>query len=281
MAYLTVSAASIRKAHLIAGLGALLLAASPALAQQAAPAAGDAAAPAADAASPAAGDAAKAAAVNWVKICEKVQIPDPAAKDPKTAKPVDHGFCVTQQERLDGNSGTILVAVAVREDDGQDKKGLLITVPTSVIIPAGVHIFFDDEKDEKKVIGLPFQACLPSGCTAQAEATPDVLAQMGKAKVMTVVGVNIQGQQVPLRIQMNGFATVMAGKPVDTAAYVNARKKMIMAIQEKIIARQQAARDAAGEAAKGLVDDPAAAKGAATAKADGAAPPDPTAKTGN
>lgn len=276
MTYVTNSTTLVRKARWIAGLGALLLAATPAFAQDAAPAAA-----AGDAAPAAAADAGKAPLVNWVKICEKVQIPDPAAKDPKTAKPVDHGFCVTQQERLDGNSGTILVAVAVREDDGQDKKGLLITVPTSVIIPAGVHIFFDDEKDEKKVIGLPFQACLPSGCTAQAEATPDVLAQMGKAKVMTVVGVNIQGQQVPLRIQMNGFATVMGGKPVDTAAYVNARKKMILAIQERIIAKQQAARIAAGEAIKGVKEDQAAKDAGAAAPADGAAPPDPTAKTGN
>ena len=291
MAYLNVSALQFKRALLAGGIGALALAMSavavPALAQQAAgdqpaaPAAADgAAAPAAGdaaAAAPAAGDAAKPAKVNWVKICDKRQIPDPAAKDPKTAKPVDRGFCVTQHEQLDGRSGTILVSAAVREDEGQEKKGLLITVPLGVIMPAGVHIFFDDEKDEKKVIGLPYEACLQSGCTAEVEATPEILDMMGKAKDMHVIVVSVQGIRVPLKVPMGGFATVMAGKPTDTAKYVNARNNAIMEIRERIFAKQKAAQAAAQEAIKGVQEDQAATKDA------GAAPADPNAKatTGN
>jgi len=197
--------------------------------------------------------------------------PDPASKEPP--KMIDKGFCLTQQERLDGNSGAILVSAAVREDDGTEKKGLLLTVPASVIIPAGVHVYFDEEKDEKKVLAIPFEVCLPSGCTAEAEATPAILDQMNKAKTMTVIGVNIQGYPVPLKLQMGGFTAAMTGKPIEAAKYFNARKNMIMEIQERLYAKQRAAQ----AALQGAKEDQAAAKAGGTAAAADA-PPDPTAK---
>lgn len=271
MAQSNSSIMQIKRALTGASVAALALAAMPALAQTAAPAAP--AAGAAPAAAPAAADAAPQ--VYWVKICGKTQIPDPAAKpDPNSKEPpklVEKGFCLTQQERLDGNSGAILVSAAVREDDGSDKKGLLLTVPASVIIPAGVHVYFDEEKDEKKVLAIPFEVCLPSGCTAEAEATPAIIDQMNKAKTMTVIGVNIQGIPVPLKLNMGGFTTAMAGKPIEAAKYFNARKNMIMEIQERLYAKQRAAQ----AAIQGAKEDQAAAAGKPAA--DGT-PPDPTAK---
>ena len=264
-----------------AGIGALMVlaaaaAATTASAQQAAtdqPAAGDQQ-PAA------AGDAAKPADASksnyWVKICDKMQFPDPAAKDAKTAKPIDKQVCVTQHERFDPNSGSLLVSSAIREVEGADKKGLLVTVPLGMVIPAGLGVFFDDEKDEKKVIKLNFDACLPSGCTAEGEATPEILDQMGKAKIMTVVAISVQGTRVGFKVPMGGFGTAMAGKPTDTAKFLNARKTLLMQLRERLIAKQHAAQTAAGEALKGIQEDAAAAKDAGAAPAA-----DATTTTGN
>ena len=94
-------------------------AAAPA-AKQAAPAAPAAAkaAPAA-AAAPAAGAADTAAAATgepksaWVKLCEKAPIlkKDKDGKDQKEEK----NLCLTHHERLDGNTGMVLVSAAIRE----------------------------------------------------------------------------------------------------------------------------------------------------------------------
>jgi len=279
MAYLDLTTMPLKRIHLVAGLSMALLATAaglaPVQAQQAAPAqpaAADQAPP--DPTAPAAADAGKtdpSKQVFWVKICGKTQVPDPAAKDPKTAKPIDKGFCITQQERLDGNTAAVLVSAAIREDDGVNKKGLLVTVPASVIIPAGVRIAFDDEKDEKKFVALPYQICLPAGCTAEIEATPELIDQMNKAKVMTVYAINIQGFAVPLKLQMGGFTTAMSGKPIDAAKYFNARKNMIMDIQERLYAKQRAAQAALNSIKQDQAADPAKA---------GAAPAaDPNAKT--
>ena len=286
MAYVHLSVFRAIAVYRAVGLGvlALVLAAGfvPALAQDAAPAA-----PATDdqAAAPAAsGGAAKPADAGkgtfWVKLCDKMQFPDPAAKDPKTAKPIDKQVCVTQHESFDANSGQLMVSSAVREVEGADKKGLLVTVPLGMVVQAGLGVFFDDEKDPKKVIKLNYDYCLPSGCTAEVEATPDILVQMGKAKVMNVVAISLQGARAGFKVPMGGFATAIAGNPTDTAKFLNARKARLMQLRERLIAKQQAAQTAAGEALKGIQENAAAAaKDAGTA-----APVDPNAAqttTGN
>src|SRR5262249_28179523 len=104
----------------------------PAAAQDAAAPATKDAAPAAKDAAPAAKDAkdAKAPAGKqsaWVKLCEKAPMvkKDKDGKDQKEEKSI----CLTNHERLDGNSGMVLVSAAIRQVEGQDKQSLMIMVP--------------------------------------------------------------------------------------------------------------------------------------------------------
>ena len=232
------------------------------------------AAPADPAAAPAAGDAAKTADPSkgnfWVKLCDKVKYADPAAKDPKTAAPLEKKVCVTQHESFDGNTGGLLVSSAVRDVEGDEKKGFVITVPLGMVIPAGLHVFVDDEKDVKKSIALGFDTCLPSGCTAETVLTPEQLDQVTKAKLLTVVAISLQGVQVPFKLPMGGFATTYAGEPTDTTKFLNNRKIRLMALRERLIAKQQATQAATAEAVKGMQEDAAAA---GTVPADATAAP--------
>src|SRR6185295_4523351 len=113
-------------AALCAAVGLVaLIAATPASAQDPAPAAkAPAAAPAAKA--PAAAPAAKAAAgapadkkSAWVKLCEKAPFntKDKDGKDVKNEK----NICLTHHERLDGNTGMVMVSAAILEIEGNDK----------------------------------------------------------------------------------------------------------------------------------------------------------------
>ncbi|MEQ1651079.1 MAG: hypothetical protein ABL897_01175, partial [Hyphomicrobium sp.] len=122
--------------------------AAPAAAKPAAPAAAKpaaaapaAAAPKAAAAPAAAGqpsptaDAASKSA--WVKLCEKA----PLVKKDKDGKEVkeEKNLCLTHHERLDGNTGMVLVSAAIRQIEGQDKQSLMIMVPLGMAIPPGVR----------------------------------------------------------------------------------------------------------------------------------------------
>lgn len=231
---------------------------SPALAQDAAAPAADA--PAADAAAPAAAAKPGKGGPNWFKICEKVQLPDPAAKDPKTAPPIEKQVCANQHESFDPQSGNLLVSVAVREIEGNDKKVLLVGTPLGFILPAGIALRFDDEKDPKQLVKLGFDYCVPQGCTSESEAAPDLIDRMSKAKNMWVLAVSLQGVTVPFKITMDDFATSLGGKAVDTAKYLNARKNLVLSLRERMIARQKAAQAAAAEAVKGVQEDAAAAE---------------------
>ena len=88
---------------------------------------------------------------------------------------------------------------------------------------------------------------------------------------MRVLAATLQGSTVPFKIGMDDFATALAGQPVDTAKYLNARKNLVLSLRERMIAKQRAAQAAAAEAIKGAQEnaaDPAAV-------ADPAAPPAP------
>ncbi len=240
-----------------------------AAAETAAPAAdAPAAAPAADApaaAEPAANAAAapSKAGPSWVKICEKVPFPDPAAKDPKAAKPIEKQVCATQHESFDKDSGSLLVSVAVRQIEGSDKLSLLVGTPLGVVLPPGLALQFDDEKDEAKFVKLRYDFCLPTGCNSETELAADVLERMKGAKIMRVLAATLQGTTVPFKMGMGDFGTAMAGDPVDTAKYLNARKNLVLSLREKMIAKQKATQAAAAEAIKGIQEDQAAAAGAA------------------
>ncbi|MCU0955699.1 MAG: invasion associated locus B family protein, partial [Hyphomicrobium sp.] len=181
------------RTHALSSLGAvaaaLALAGSPAIAQNkpaAAPAAPAAAAPAKSAAAKDAPAANKSA---WVKLCEKTPLVK-KAEDGKEVKE-EKDICLTHHERLDGNSGMVLVSAAIREVQGQDKKHLMIMVPLGMALPPGLRaaVYTKDQwakiaKNEKvddkelKPIDLKYSLCHASGCTAEIEAEAGIIDQM-------------------------------------------------------------------------------------------------------
>lgn len=261
---------------------AALLSASPSLAQDkpaaapaakpaapaaaaAKPAAPAAAAPAAKAAAPApaaaAGGAAKpvagattggpeaAAAAEgnksaWVKLCEKA----PLVKKDKDGKEVkeEKNLCLTHHERLDGNTGMVLVSAAIRDVEGQDKKSLMVMVPLGMAIPPGVRaaVYTKDQwaavsKNEKvddkqlKPIELKFSLCHPAGCTAETEATAEVVEQMKAGGGMMIVAMNAAAQPIGFPVPLDGFADALAGAPIDNKEYAQARSQLMASIRER------------------------------------------------
>src|SRR5262245_11008077 len=73
----------------------------------------------------------------WVKQCEKANAvtKDEDGKDEKK----EVNICLTHHERLDGNSGMVLVSAAVRHIDGQDKQHFMVMVPLGMLIQPGMR----------------------------------------------------------------------------------------------------------------------------------------------
>lgn len=218
---------------LMALLTAVALAGSPALAQK----------------KPAKTHKAKAAAKKpagkqqsaWVKLCETARLRPLATPKNKKPKVVSKKICLTHHERLSGDSGLVIVSAAVREIEGQKQKQLLIMVPLGMAIPAGVEAKIDNQKVPIK---LRFTLCHAGGCTAETEATADIIKRMKKGQRMIVAALTATGRPYRALVPLTGFAKTNAGKPIDNKVYAQARRNLMLQIRKRQIAKLQAARKA-------------------------------------
>jgi invasion protein IalB len=229
---------------------ALAIASTPALAQDKPAPAAAPAKPAAGAAAPAAGAAPAANKSAWVKLCEKTPLVKKGA-DGKEVKD-ETEICLTHHERLDGNSGMVLVSAAIREVQGQNKKHLMIMVPLGMALPPGLRaaVYTKDQwakiaKNEKvddkelKPVDLKYSLCHASGCTAEIEADAAIVDQMKAGGGLMVVAMNAAAQPIGFPVPLDGFTDAFAGKPIDNAEYKKARGQLMAQIRD----RQKAAID--------------------------------------
>ena len=211
------------------------LAGAPVMAQDAAPA------------KPAAAPAKKEEAANksaWVKLCEKT----PLVKKGEDGKEIkeEKNICLTHHERLDGNSGMVLVSAAIRQVDGQEKQHLMIMVPLGMALPPGLRaaVYTKDQwakvaKNEKvddkelKPIDLKYSLCHASGCTAEIEADAGIIDQMKAGGGLMVVAMNAAAHPIGFPVPLDGFGDAFAGKPVDNAEYKKARGQLMAQIRDR------------------------------------------------
>ncbi len=224
------------------------MAASAAFAQQpkaAAPAAPAAkAAPAAAAAPPGDGKPAPA----WVKLCEKGNFVT-KDKDGKE-KAEEHSICLTHHERIDAQSGIVLVSAALRSVDDGKNPLLMVMLPLGMAIPPGMQVgvyskeMWDKIQKNEKVddskltpIKVPYILCHSAGCTGEIDATPELIEQFKTNGGIIVYAVSGQGAPVAFPIPLVGFDTALGGAPADNQEYAKQRQ----ALMQQIATNQQKA----------------------------------------
>ena len=185
----------------------------------------------------------------WVKLCEEGTL---SGKD-KEGKELKKNLkiCMTHHERIDGTSGMVLLSAALRQTqlEGQEKQYLRVTVPLGTMLGFGVgvavlpkDVWDKVEKDQKvekaeedkvKSIRLPYVFCLVVGCTAEIEATPEILTSLKSGAGMVVHTLEMSGAPAGMRVPLAGFNQVLAGEPTDTKKYVEARKQLMAEIGKR------------------------------------------------
>ena len=208
--------------------------------------------PAAPAAAPApAATAAPAANQSaWVKLCEQA-VQKTKDKDGKETE-IKKNICLTHHERLDGNTGMVIVSAAVREIDGADKKQFMVMVPLGMAIPPGLKaaVYTKDmwdkaAKNEKideaslKPIDLKYTLCHPAGCTAEVEATKEMVDAMKTGGGVMVLALNAGAQPIGFPVPLDGFNEAYGGKPVNNEEYAKARGELMGRIREMQVERME------------------------------------------
>ncbi len=179
-------------------------------------------------------------APTWIKLCEKVQYLEPDPKDAKKPLQKERSICHTHHERLDASTGAVMVSVAIREIEGNDKKALMVMVPLGMAISQGVQLGFyppvmwaaiqkgepiDDSKIEPLKMG--FTMCHAGGCSAELDATPEVIKRLQTSGGLVAFAVNGSGSPVAFPAPLNGFSEALAGPSLDSKAYNDERRKLM------------------------------------------------------
>ena len=201
----------------------------------------------APAAPPKAGAAAPQQAQSaWVKLCEKAQYqkigPDGKPQIGPDQKPLleDKELCLTHHEQMTA-TGVTIVSAAIQNLEGVEKRGMMLMVPSAVglTIPPGMKVFVytkeqwekiqkKEQIDESQVVqqGLLFTMCHQNGCTAENEATPQLIEAMKKGAAMVALAIHVSGRPVSFEVPLTGFAATIDGKAVDNKAYQEQRGKL-------------------------------------------------------
>ena len=95
-----------------------------------------------------------------------------------------------------------------------------------------------------KPIELKYSLCHPAGCTAETEATPEILDGMSKGGGMMVLAMNSAAQPVGFPVPLDGYNEAAAGPPVDNKKYAEARSTLMKQIRAR---QQQMAEQLEGE----------------------------------
>jgi invasion protein IalB len=263
------------------------IAAGAAFAQQPAPKAAPTA-PAAKGAAPVAaatappGDGKVAPA--WVKLCEKGNFVT-KDKDGKE-KTEEHSICLTHHERIDAQSGIVLVSAAVRSIDTGKNPLLMVMLPLGMAIPPGMQVgvypkdMWDKIQKNEKVddskltpIKVPFILCHSAGCTGEVDATPEMLEAFKTNGGIIVYAVSGQGAPVAFPIPLVGFDTALTGPAADNQEYAKQRRALMQQIAENQQKAIEEYRKQAEELQKSQGQVAPRASGAAPAAAAPAAAP--------
>jgi invasion protein IalB len=155
----------------------------------------------------------------WVKLCEAASKTD------------SKQICLIHHERIDGNTGMVIVSAAIRQIEGQEKEELMVMVPLGMALPPGAYVRVDDGQP----IQLKYTLCHVAGCTAEVEAPKGLVDSLKKGKQMMVAAVNVAGKPIGFPVPLTGFTKAYQGPPMDNEKYREARKQLLMQIRERQI----------------------------------------------
>ena len=191
----------------------------------------------------------------WVKLCQKSE------------QTGNKEICVIQSEKMDPNLLIVTHYAAVRIEEGNPKKALIIRMPTinSLVIPTGAQIVIDQQEPTP----MPFNVCFPAACQADIELTDELLDKMRKGNLMIAAALKVDKKTLAFRFPLTGFSKALDGPPTDAVAFERSRREYIAYLQKQ---RQELAAKARG-AQGGAAQQPSAVPQPGAAAQPGAVTP--------
>ena len=152
----------------------------------------------------------------WTKFCLKGQ--DANAKQ----------VCFTGKDgRIE--SGQPVVAAVIIEPEGEPKKVLRVTLPLGMQLVHGTRVIVDSNQPQQS----PYVICFANGCMSDYDATADVLASLKKGQNLIIQAINANGQPLTLPLPLSDFGKAYDGPPTDPKVFEEQQKKLQDELQKR------------------------------------------------
>lgn len=102
-----------------------------------------------------------------------------------------------------------LAGVAVRVEDGQPIKALLVVLPLGTFLTPGFTMRVDEGEAHKGV----FTTCLQDGCHAQFQLTDAIYEEMRKGKKLHLIYITQRRKKFDVALPLDGFSKALDGQP--------------------------------------------------------------------
>jgi len=166
-------------------------------------------------------------AQKWFKVC---------------AKQADNDVCNVQYQVV-ASTGQVITSVNLLSIKGKiNQKIFQITVPTSRLIPAGVAVKVDKNKEKR----IPYKYCVPNRCIADIKMDDTLIKLLKSGGEMVLTSVNVQNKPNPIKISLKGFTAAFDG-PSMKKSEVDAQNSQL---QKQLEEKAKKARKALEEAQK-------------------------------
>jgi invasion protein IalB len=154
----------------------------------------------------------------WVKFCGKGQ--DAGANQIQV--------CFTGRDSRTP-TGQPVAAAALIEADGEQKKILRVTVPNPVQLQYGSRIFIDQNTPQVS----KFWICYQTGCLADYDVPPDMIAKMKSGQNLVIQVINLAGQEVSYSFPLAEFKKANEGPASDPNAMSEQQNKLRDELQKR------------------------------------------------
>ena len=149
-------------------------------------------------------------------------------------------FCLTGQEaggskvcftgkdaRIE--SGMLVASAVLIEPEGQPKKVFRITVPLGMALANGTRVLVD----QNTPLTAPFSFCVPAGCMADYEITPEIIAGLKKGKGLFIQAIKVDGQPLTVPLPLSDFGKAYDGPPTDPKVFKEQQDKLQQELQKR------------------------------------------------
>jgi invasion protein IalB len=126
-------------------------------------------------------------------------------------------------------SGMLVASAVLIEPEGQPKKVFRVTVPLGMALANGTRVLVD----QNQPLTAPFAFCVPAGCMADYDITPETVAALKKGKGLYIQAIKVDGQPLTVPLPLGDFAKAYDGPPTDPKVFKEQQDKLQQELQKR------------------------------------------------